>query len=64
MIMYHEQARVLFEEEQQKMELDAFNLLYVALTRSIQGLFIISEMDLSSKGEHKPPISPVYSFIF
>lgn len=54
MIMYHEQAQVLYEEEQQKMELDAFNLLYVALTRSIQGLFIISEMDLSAKGEHKP----------
>ncbi len=54
MIMYHEQARVLYEEEQQKMELDAFNLLYVALTRSIQGLFIVSEMDLSVKGEHKP----------
>ncbi|NNJ88413.1 MAG: UvrD-helicase domain-containing protein [Eudoraea sp.] len=54
MIMYHEQARVLYEEEQQKMELDAFNLLYVVLTRSIQGLFIVSEMDLTSKGEHKP----------
>ncbi len=54
MTMYHEQARVLYEEEQQKMELDAFNLLYVALTRSIQGLFIVTEMDLSSKGEHKP----------
>jgi ATP-dependent exoDNAse (exonuclease V) beta subunit len=54
MIIYHEQAQVLYEEEQQKMELDAFNLLYVALTRSIQGLFIISEMDLSAKGEHKP----------
>jgi ATP-dependent exoDNAse (exonuclease V) beta subunit len=54
MILYHEQASLLYEEEQQKMELDAFNLLYVALTRSIQGLFIVSEMDLTSKGEHKP----------
>jgi len=53
MIMYHEQARLLYEEEQQKMELDAFNLLYVALTRSIQGLYIVSEMDLTTKGEHK-----------
>jgi ATP-dependent exoDNAse (exonuclease V) beta subunit len=54
MNMYHEQASILYEEEQQKMELDAFNLLYVALTRSIQGLYIVSEMDLSPKGEHKP----------
>ncbi len=54
MTMYHEQARIMYEEEQQKMELDVFNLLYVALTRSIQGLYIVSEMDLTAKGEHKP----------
>ncbi|MBT8264097.1 MAG: PD-(D/E)XK nuclease family protein, partial [Muriicola sp.] len=53
MVHYNDEAASLYVEEQQKMELDAFNLLYVALTRAIKGLFIISEKDLSSKGEHK-----------
>ncbi len=54
MVHYNDAAAALYEEEQHKMELDAFNLLYVALTRAIKGLFIISEKDLTSKGEHKP----------
>jgi len=53
MVHYNDGAAALYVEEQQKMELDAFNLLYVALTRAIKGLFIISETDLSSNGEHK-----------
>jgi len=53
MIHYSDKAMELFEEEQHKMELDAFNLLYVALTRSIVGLYIISELDLTPKGDHK-----------
>jgi ATP-dependent exoDNAse (exonuclease V) beta subunit len=35
------------------LELDAFNLLYVALTRAIKALYIITERDLSSDGSHK-----------
>ncbi len=43
MIYYDETTASLYEEEQAKLELDAFNLLYVALTRSICGLYIITE---------------------
>lgn len=50
---YNETANSLFMEEQHKLELDAFNMLYVALTRAVKGLFIISEMDLTSKGDPK-----------
>ncbi len=39
-----------YEEEEQKLELDAFNVLYVALTRAISGLFIITEKDLKKNG--------------
>jgi len=53
MIFYNEESRIHYEQEQEKMELDAFNLLYVALTRSIQGLFIITELDLTMKGDPK-----------
>ncbi len=53
MIFYNEESRILYEQEQEKMELDAFNLLYVALTRSIQGLFIITELDLTATGDPK-----------
>jgi ATP-dependent exoDNAse (exonuclease V) beta subunit len=54
MVHYNDSAAALYNEEQHKMELDAFNLLYVVLTRAINGLFIISEKDLTTKGEHKP----------
>ncbi|MEZ2413596.1 UvrD-helicase domain-containing protein [Muriicola sp. E247] len=54
MALYNEESEELYEEEQHKMELDSFNLLYVALTRGIQGVFIITEMDLTAKGESKP----------
>ncbi|MCX2718393.1 UvrD-helicase domain-containing protein [Lentiprolixibacter aurantiacus] len=43
MLHYPGKIADLFHEEQAKLELDAFNLLYVALTRSIAGLYIISE---------------------
>lgn len=50
---YGELESLLFDEEQQKLHLDAFNLLYVALTRAAVSLYIISEKDLNSSGEHK-----------
>lgn len=43
MIQYGDEAARLYAEEQAKLELDAFNLLYVALTRSICALYIITE---------------------
>lgn len=50
---YGETAKTIYEEEQHKLELDAFNLLYVALTRAIDRLFIISEVLLNKKKEFK-----------
>ncbi len=47
-------AETIYNEEQHKLELDAFNLLYVALTRAVKGLYVISKKDLTQKGEHKP----------
>jgi len=53
-VTYGATAESLFYEEQHKLELDAFNLLYVALTRAVKGLYVISKKDLTLKGEHKP----------
>jgi len=50
---YGEQEKILFDEEQEKLHLDAFNLLYVALTRSENSLYIITEMDLNKDGSYK-----------
>lgn len=44
----------IYEAEQHKLELDAFNLLYVALTRAIQALYILTEKDLSTSGDPRP----------
>lgn len=40
---YENPAPALFEAEQEKQELDAYNLLYVAHTRAIKALFVISK---------------------
>ncbi|MGB7393580.1 MAG: UvrD-helicase domain-containing protein [Pricia sp.] len=50
---YGETASELYYDEEHKMELDALNVLYVALTRAETALYILSEKDLTSKREHK-----------
>lgn len=50
---YGEREALLFDEEQQRLHLDAFNLLYVALTRAATSLYIISEKDLTTSGTYK-----------
>ena len=60
-VHYSKQAEILYDEEQHKLELDAFNLLYVALTRAIKALYVITEKDLTAKGEHK---TDYYSGLF
>lgn len=50
---YGEQESLLFDEEQQKLHLDALNLLYVALTRAETSLYILSEKDLNKDGSPK-----------
>jgi ATP-dependent exoDNAse (exonuclease V) beta subunit len=61
MQQYGARSEVLYNEDQQKLEFDAFNVLYVALTRAIDGLFILSEREINSKGEHKKNL---YSTVF
>ncbi|WP_373516909.1 UvrD-helicase domain-containing protein [Pricia sp.] len=58
---YGEAAAEMYYEEEHKMELDAINVLYVALTRAEKALYIISEKDLTKEGEHK---TDLYSGLF
>ncbi|WP_299609880.1 UvrD-helicase domain-containing protein [uncultured Aquimarina sp.] len=46
-------AKIVQERESQ-LELDAFNLLYVALTRAEEQLYVISKTEINSKGETNP----------
>lgn len=50
---YGKQEASIFEQEEQQLMLDAFNLLYVALTRAVDALYIISCKDLEKSGEYK-----------
>ncbi|SIP99770.1 UvrD-helicase domain-containing protein [Maribacter ulvicola] len=49
---YGELESLLYKVDHQKLQLDAFNLLYVVLTRAVNALFIISANKLDKKGEH------------
>ena len=40
----------LYEHQQEELELDNFNLLYVALTRAVEQLHVITEKKISTKG--------------
>lgn len=51
---YGELASLLYEIDHQKLQLDAFNLLYVALTRAVSGLFIISANSRNKSGDYNP----------
>jgi ATP-dependent exoDNAse (exonuclease V) beta subunit len=50
---YGEAAAEIYYGEEHKMELDALNVLYVALTRAEKALYVISEKDVTVKGEPK-----------
>jgi len=48
----------LFEEQRQELELDSFNVLYVALTRAVEQLYVITEeVDLSKLKEYNTTAS-------
>ena len=49
---YGEVESLLYTLDHQKLQLDAFNLLYVVLTRAVNALFIISSNNLDRKGDH------------
>lgn len=48
---YGENGKEIHTKHQSELELDNINLLYVALTRAVEQLYIISEKDITSKGE-------------
>ena len=48
---YGETTSALYTQDRYKLELDAFNVLYVALTRAIDGLFILSELTINQKND-------------
>ncbi|UMB59491.1 UvrD-helicase domain-containing protein [Lutibacter sp. A80] len=43
------QGEYLFQERKEALELDNFNILYVALTRAVEQLYIVSELKNSTK---------------
>jgi len=52
-VNYSPLAEEAFNTEQHQLELDAFNVLYVALTRAVKALFVITKNDLTKAGDHK-----------
>ncbi|MBQ4801554.1 UvrD-helicase domain-containing protein [Aquimarina sp. MMG015] len=48
---YSTKAEQIVREHQSQLELDTFNLLYVALTRAEEQLYVISKAEINSKGE-------------
>lgn len=50
---YSNEASLIFDEEKQKMELDALNVLYVALTRAEKALYVISEKKSNRSANQK-----------
>ena len=56
---YSDSISSAFMEEQYRLELDAFNVLYVAMTRAIEGLYIVS-----NKGRKKRDEANRYNELF
>ena len=57
----NERGFTLYNQQREELELDNFNLLYVALTRAVEQLHIITEKKISSKGEEN---TNFYSGVF
>ncbi|WGH74452.1 UvrD-helicase domain-containing protein [Tenacibaculum tangerinum] len=51
----------IYQQQREELELDNFNLLYVALTRAVEQLYIVTEKKMSSKGEEN---TNFYSGVF
>ncbi len=51
---YGVEAKEIVLNRQAQLELDAFNLLYVVLTRAKEQMYIISNLELNAKGESNP----------
>ena len=48
---YGEEGKAIYTKHQAELELDSLNLLYVALTRPVEQLYIIGKKDINKKGE-------------
>jgi ATP-dependent exoDNAse (exonuclease V) beta subunit len=48
---YSDEGNDIYNTRQSELELDNINLLYVALTRPVEQLYVISKKDISAKGE-------------
>ncbi len=57
----NERGLTIYNQQREELELDNFNLLYVALTRAVEQLHIITEKKISSKGEEN---TNFYSGVF
>ena len=51
---YNELSALLVEDENNKLELDSFNVLYVALTRAVKALYILTKKEDTSKNSDTP----------
>ncbi|RKF04084.1 ATP-dependent exoDNAse (exonuclease V) beta subunit [Tenacibaculum lutimaris] len=51
----------IYQQQREELELDNFNLLYVALTRAVEQLYVVTEKKISSKGEEN---TNFYSGVF
>lgn len=47
---YGEAGKEIFDRHQAELELDNINILYVALTRAVEQLYVISKLDITAKG--------------
>lgn len=56
-----EEGNAIYQQRREELELDNFNLLYVALTRPIEQLYVITEKKLNKAGMEDPKY---YSGIF
>lgn len=56
----NEKGIQIYEEQREELELDNFNLLYVALTRAVEQLYVITEKRITKSGEN----TNYYSGIF
>ncbi|WP_420571080.1 UvrD-helicase domain-containing protein [Kordia sp.] len=50
---YGELGETLYQERQSQLELDNFNILYVAFTRPVQQLHVITKKDIDRKGNER-----------
>ncbi len=48
---YDDEGQRIYEKHQAELELDNLNLLYVALTRPVEQLYIIGKKDINKKGD-------------